>query len=633
MPESRAQSEDEHRHDVSATHVDEARPRAEPGLELPRGHEVGRYVVLSRLGAGAMGVVVAAYDPELDRKVALKLLHPREGRRSDMGHRRLLAEAQALARLSDPNVVAVHDVGIHEGRVFVAMEFVEGQTLTAWLAAAPRPWPQVLEERRMEFEALVAELGRGDVRIVDTVVAMAVALDDVEPCRDAQALARLPTPPHDEREAVRGVQAELSKTAVLVHAGAYDEARTTARAATTAAEALGWPPLVALAHFREGQTLQWKGAYADAEALLEQAHFEAMRADAIELAAVVAGRLAFLVGYHLARRDEGLRWAKYEAVLLSRFADPAGIYEIQHLSGLSAIYYAAGAFDDVEEVQRRILPIQERLLGPEHPDVANSLNNLANVYYRRGDHHQARALYTRALAIEERTLGPEHPVIADQLDNIGLICAAQDEYAEALALHERALVVRERTMGPGHPTTATTLNNLAVVHESLGAYDEAIALHERARGIWQAALGPDHPDVALSLNNLGSVYRAAGQLDRAGVLYERALATWERTVGPEHPDLAMPLQGLAMIALAQGRAAEAVPLAERALRLREVAAVDPDLIEGIRFVLVRALWDSGQDRTRAVSSARRALQAQRDRGEAGAAGAAEVEQWLATHAP
>ena len=115
--------------------------------ELSEGMSIGRYTVLSRLGVGAMGVVVAAYDPELDRKVALKLLKSYgDDRAAAQG--RLQREAQALARLSHPNVVAVHDVGVHEGRVFLAMEFIAGQTLGRWMthgpAGDPRPWPEVL---------------------------------------------------------------------------------------------------------------------------------------------------------------------------------------------------------------------------------------------------------------------------------------------------------------------------------------------------------------------------------------------------------------------------------------------------------------------------------------------------------
>jgi serine/threonine protein kinase len=116
--------------------------------ELRRGDEVGRYVILERVGAGGMGVVYAAWDPKLDRKIALKLLHGEQAREQGQ---RLEREAQAMARLTHPNVIAVHDVGEVAGRVFVAMEFVEGETLGRWARldrttdGEPRSWQEVLE--------------------------------------------------------------------------------------------------------------------------------------------------------------------------------------------------------------------------------------------------------------------------------------------------------------------------------------------------------------------------------------------------------------------------------------------------------------------------------------------------------
>src|SRR5262245_39383385 len=92
--------------------------RSKPAVS--RGTLFGRYVVLDELGAGGMGVVYAAYDPDLNRRVALKVL--RSVRRSSGGQGRMLREAQALARLSHPNVVAVYDVGSFRDQVFLAME-------------------------------------------------------------------------------------------------------------------------------------------------------------------------------------------------------------------------------------------------------------------------------------------------------------------------------------------------------------------------------------------------------------------------------------------------------------------------------------------------------------------------------
>jgi tetratricopeptide (TPR) repeat protein len=126
----------------------DARPTSAP---LERGATLARYVVLERIGAGAMGVVYAAYDPQLDRQVALKVLRP-EGRQVEELRQRLVLEAQSLARLSHANVVTVHDVGTHDDCVFLAMELVDGVTLAEWLRA-PRTWQEVL--------GVFSEAGRG----------------------------------------------------------------------------------------------------------------------------------------------------------------------------------------------------------------------------------------------------------------------------------------------------------------------------------------------------------------------------------------------------------------------------------------------------------------------------------------
>ncbi len=172
-----------------------------PSGFLPPDEVLGRYVVLYRLGAGGMGVVYAAYDPKLDRKVALKLLRKAsdDPSKRKRGQERLMAEARALARLSHPNVIAVHDVAVHHGRIVVAMEFVDGETLTARLAREPMPWSTVLEVMGQAGRGLAAAhgaglvhrdfkpdnvmLGRdGRVHVMDFGLAREFELDDSSAC-------------------------------------------------------------------------------------------------------------------------------------------------------------------------------------------------------------------------------------------------------------------------------------------------------------------------------------------------------------------------------------------------------------------------------------------------------------------
>ncbi len=134
-----------------------ADPRKQPSVETPRpilpAERIARFHVLRLIGAGGMGQVYAAYDPKLDRKVALKLLHEQDAD----GSPRLVREAKALARLSHPNIVTIHEVGVHEQRRYIAMEFVEGTTMREWLRKHP---PGDAARQRKALELLI-QAGEG----------------------------------------------------------------------------------------------------------------------------------------------------------------------------------------------------------------------------------------------------------------------------------------------------------------------------------------------------------------------------------------------------------------------------------------------------------------------------------------
>jgi serine/threonine protein kinase len=132
--------------------VPEGRPASEqqrPRDELAPGTRIARYTLIDVIGAGGIGIVYTAHDPDLDRRVALKLLRPSKlaGRRSAIQQRRarLLREAQALARLSHPNVVPVYEVGTFGAQIYLVMELIEGLTLGAWFRARVRKSAEVIE--------------------------------------------------------------------------------------------------------------------------------------------------------------------------------------------------------------------------------------------------------------------------------------------------------------------------------------------------------------------------------------------------------------------------------------------------------------------------------------------------------
>jgi tetratricopeptide (TPR) repeat protein len=122
---------------------------------------IDRYVVHERLGAGGMGVVFAAHDEQLDRRLAIKLVRRHDTAGPHQDQQRLIREARALARLSHPNVVAIYDVGMHGDRVFIAMELVRGMTLRRWTEASLRSWSETLRCFVQAGEGLAAAHAAG----------------------------------------------------------------------------------------------------------------------------------------------------------------------------------------------------------------------------------------------------------------------------------------------------------------------------------------------------------------------------------------------------------------------------------------------------------------------------------------
>jgi eukaryotic-like serine/threonine-protein kinase len=571
-----------------------------------------------------------------------------------------------------------------------------------------------LDERRMELEALVTELSRADASSVEKAVLAVTGLERVEPCRHADRLLRLPSPPKERREEVRAVRAELSKVSALERSGAYEDGLVLAHETLERAEALAWPPLVAQARLALGQLLKKTGDHGRAAETLQVAYFEAAKAGAPEVALAVAEQLAYTVGVGLARHDDGLIWSGHADVVLVSLPDVARTHLANHLGNLALVHQARGAYEEAKALQERALAIREETLGPEHPDLATNVNNLAAVYDALGVYEEAKRLHERALTIHEKSLGGNHPHVAHGLNNLAHVHRELGSYEEAKKLTEQALTILEHAIGPDHPDFATGLNNLASIHTALGAYEEAERQHERALAIrekalgtahpnvaqslnnlgglkvelgayeeaerlyaralatWEAALGPEHPDVARSLNNLARVHGKLGAheeakklheralaifenrfgsehplvatslsnlaatcssleaYDEAKALFERALAIREKVLSPEHPAIAYPLVGLAKVALAQGEAREAVSLAERAVRVSEEGNASPVVLANVRFVLARASWDAGDERSRAIALAQQALEAYQEAGAGKATERAEVEAWLET---
>ena len=236
--------------------------------------------------------------------------------------------------------------------------------------------------------------------------------------------------------------------------------------------------------------------------------------------------------------------------------------------------HGRGSYVQAAPLYRRALAINEKVLGPEHPETATSLSRLASLVQDQGDHTSARQLQERALAIREKMLGPEHPDVALSLNHLAIVLEAQGDITTARQLFERALAIREKTLDPEHPYTATTLHNLAHLlqnQDDLADVGRARLLHERALAIHAKVLGPEHPETATSLNYLAFLLQAQGDFAGARPLFERALAIREKTLDPEHPEVALSLNNFARVLNSSGHAKEAEPVFQRAIAIGKKA--------------------------------------------------------------
>ncbi|MDB4979958.1 MAG: hypothetical protein JWM82_710, partial [Myxococcales bacterium] len=213
---------------------------------LERGRTIDRFVVLGLVGRGGMGEVYAAYDPELDRKVAIKLLRARGD--SEEGKARLLREAQATAKLQHPNVVVVYDVGTFRQSVFIAMEFVEGGTAGSWLGAAPRARRELMDVYLAAGRGLAAAhaaglvhrdfkpdnvmvTNDGQVRVMDFGLARHVSEADVEARAAAEARAQTTAA---ESSTGKYLSVKLTQTGAMLGTPAYMAPEQFASTATDA---------------------------------------------------------------------------------------------------------------------------------------------------------------------------------------------------------------------------------------------------------------------------------------------------------------------------------------------------------------------------------------------------------------
>ena len=283
------------------------------------------------------------------------------------------------------------------------------------------------------------------------------------------------------------------------------------------------------------------------------------------------------------------------------------------LSTMGIVYSELGAFESARDQFAASLAAREQALGPEHAEVAESLQNLANVekilgrydeaaahyersieikeerhgtrslqvarglyglatlYSEAGDAERALPLFERVLAIQEPSPEIDPMELANTLNALAGVEMRTGELEPAMLHLERAIAILEELQGPRHPRVIGSRTNLAVLALENGEPGRAREICESTLPLLEEIRGPGHPHVATTHNVLGQAHRDLGDLEKAADHFERSVEIWEGAVGPDHPQVATSLEDLGGVRAALGDLESARRTFARVLAIREKA--------------------------------------------------------------
>ena len=277
----------------------------------------------------------------------------------------------------------------------------------------------------------------------------------------------------------------------------------------------------------------------------------------------------------------------------------------ESLGTVAKLYMLEGRLADAEPYLSRAVGIVEKAVGRDHPAFGVVLNMLGELYIRQGRHDEAEATLKRALANLQNA-----PNLEDQLgltlNNLAVLYQKQERIPEATRLIERAMTLREHALGPTHPEVARLIDSLGVLYTEQGDHVKAEALLKRALTMREQVLGHEHLEVGYSLSNLGNLYLTLGHLDEAKDATKRAISILQGALPAGHPDIATITNNLANIYEAEGKSQEAEATYRQVLSMREklLPPGHPEIAQSVGTLSTMAF--ERQDWARALELVRQA---------------------------
>jgi eukaryotic-like serine/threonine-protein kinase len=464
---------------------------------------------------------------------------------------------------------------------------------------------QCLDRRLTEAKTLAEVFEKGDPGVVERAALASQRLSPVADCSAARARGTSVGAAKADPAIVRA----LGRASALNAAGRYADAIQSAQEALDAARTSGQAgqpgqaSLEAQALEMIGKTASQQGDGPRAERVLFDAFVAAEKSGDEVMAARAATESGFSIGYLQNRGEEAEKWFRLASVAIDRLGGDDRL-EVQRLYAKSGVSWSAGRFKDSIDETRRALRLSEEKLPGASLERAYCLTGLGVSLMSQGNTEEARGFLEQALAIDEKELGPDHPNVEMDLFNLATLAHSEGRYDDARTIYERTITIGDEVKDA--PMLMLSHAGIAESLLRLGRYADADEHVARAMTIAETSRG-----IEIEKSRIADLHSIRGRLARLEKRYddarrelEEAIAIDAKALGKDNPDVSGAIVELARVDLAQGDAKRAIPLLERALVL--IKDVGPSELAEPRLALAQALWQTGGDRKRATELAAQA---------------------------
>jgi tetratricopeptide (TPR) repeat protein len=496
--------------------------------------QVPGFQIVETLGHGGMGVVFKARHERLNRIVALKMLRG-GGRARPIERLRFPIGAESVAALEHPHVVQLFEVGDAGGEPFLALEYVEGNTLAARLRDRPL-----------------------DYRVAAELVAVLA---------DAVGWAEQTVKWAKRQPAVAALVAAVLSLLVIMAVGGTTMAVIAMRAREHAlAAAEGEKKSKEAAQTREKETSQVLG-------FVENKIFAAARPE---------GQMGGL------GRGVTLRKAIETAVpFMEKSITDEPRIEARLRMTLGTSFYYLGDGPGSAEQNERARDLYVIHVGPDHPDTLRSMSNLAGSYDMLGRFADALELRKKILDGRIAALGSDHPDTVAAMNNLAISYENHGRNAEALELRKEILILDTANFGPDHPQTLATMNNIGISLAGVGRHDEALAMRKTVLASREAKYGREHADTLNAMYTLGLSYADLGRYDDALDVHQETLKLRKTVLAQNHSDALWSTNEVAEYLVHLNRGVEAVVIVDQCVQRAAKQSDDPELVPALMDLRLR----------------------------------------------